>query len=385
MRWQMLLLIGLLVVGCKKAFTPPGVLSGTNKYLVIEGDLNGGTDTTFFKLSRTKKFDTIITINPEAGAQMMIESDANSSFPLAETIPGTYSAVGLNLNVAQKYRVRIKTIDNEEYLSDYVTVKNAPPVDSLGFLPKADGVHIYVNAHDASNATRYYRWEYNEDWEFHTFYESFWDGTAPRAKADYKYFCFAKDVSSAILINSTTNLSNDVIFQAPIAVIPSTSEKIQIRYSILVRQYALTSDAYSFWQNLQRNTDRLGTIFDAQPSENQSNYHSVTNPNEIVIGYLSAGNYTTKRIYINAGQLLPGYAVPNTYGCKVDTGYFYHHPYYYPPDVNLSDPNSGYTSLDGFYIAPLAPFGGPSSITYAATICADCTLRGSLKPPAFWK
>lgn len=377
LKWQKILLIVLLITGCKKAFNPLGVLSETNKYLVIDGVINTGTDSTFIKLSRTKKFDTVIVIDPERNAQVSVESDANTSYPLSEITPGTYSAAPLNLDNAHKYRLRIKTTENKTYVSDFVAVKNSPPVDSVGFIAQNDGVHIYVNSHDATNATRYYRWEYNEDWQFHSFYESFLRGMQPR------YQCFSKDVSNSIVIASSVKLSNDVIYQAPIVTLPSTSEKIETKYSILVKQYALTSDAYDFWTKLQKNTDRLGSIFDAQPSVNQTNYHCLTNPNEVVVGYLSVGSPSTKRIFITADQLLPSYGPLNVNGCKLDTAYYYHAPYYTDPAI--LGPNSGNSAIEGFYVVPLGPFGAPNFYTYSTNICDDCTLRGGLNPPLFWR
>jgi hypothetical protein len=382
-KWLNILLIVLLFVSCKKAFTPPGALSSTSKYLVIEGVINSGNDSTFINLSRTKIFDTVVSIDVERGAQVSVESDANNSYPLMETAPGTYSSAPLNLDNTHKYRLNIKTTDNKNYVSDFVAVKNSPPIDSVGFKAQQDGVHIYVNSHDGANATRYYRWEYSEAWQFHSYYESFWVGISPRMAADYRYQCYTNDVSKSILISSTAKLSEDVVYQAPIATLPSTSEKIETKYTILVKQYALTSDAYSFWQNLQSNTNQLGSIFDAQPTQNQSNYHCLSNPAEIVIGYLSVGNVTTKRIFITANQLLPSYGPLNVYGCSLDTAYYFHDPSYLDPAI--LGPNSGNTTVDGIYASPSPPFGLPNYVTYSKTICDDCTVRGSLNPPPFWQ
>jgi hypothetical protein len=52
-KWPHVLLIVLLLTGCKKAFNSPGALSNTNKYLVIDGIINTGNDSTFIRLSQT--------------------------------------------------------------------------------------------------------------------------------------------------------------------------------------------------------------------------------------------------------------------------------------------------------------------------------------------
>lgn len=378
--WQKLLLIAVLFSACKKPFVPPETLNNTSKYLVIDGVINAGSDSTFIKLSRTKKFENGIVIDHETGAQLTVEGDDNSSYPLVETVTGTYATAGLNLNNSHKYRLRIKTTNGKEYLSDFVVVKNSPPIDSVGFTAKPSQLTIYANTHDAGNNTKYYRWEYTEAWKFHSTYESFWNGTAPRAKEDYVYFCFGKDTSSYITLANTTKLTGDVVYQAPITTIDPSSEKIEIRYSIEVKQYALTSDAYNFWDNLHKNNETNGTIFDAQPSDNQTNYHCLTDPKELVVGYLSVGSVATKRIFIDRGQLLQSYDPQYTYanGCQIDTAYYAKNQY-----GIFATPT--FVAIDGLYFPPTPPFGAPSAVTYSTKDCADCTARGVTQQPSFWK
>jgi hypothetical protein len=377
-KWPHVLLIVLLFTGCKKAFNPPGALSDTNKYLVIDGIINTGNDSTFIRLSRTKKFDTVIVIDKEMGAQVNVESDANNTYPLSEINPGTYSAAPLNLDNSHKYRLRIKTTDGKEYVSDFVQVKNAPTIDSVGFVAKPSTVQIYVNTHDPTNNTRYYRWEYSEAWRFHATYQSFWIGPSRRDSSEFIYYCYSKDTSSYITLSSSAQLAQDVIYQAPITTIPSSSEKIEIRYSIFVKQYALTSDAYNFWNNLHKNGESNGTIFDAQPSDNQTNYHCVTNPGEIVIGYLSVGSTTTKRIFINRDQFPASYNPAYSRACSIDTAYEDKGEY-------TIFNNSFVTAINGVFFPPPLPFGAPNAVTYSSSDCADCTTRGVKTPPPFWK
>ncbi|MDO3626770.1 DUF4249 family protein [Mucilaginibacter sp. BT774] len=78
-------------------------------------------------------------------------------------------------------------------------------------------------------------------------------------------------------------------YQNPILSIASSAEKLSVEYSILVKQYALSADAYKFYANLKKNTEQLGSIFDAQPSAIRGNIHFVTTPAEPVIGYLCIG------------------------------------------------------------------------------------------------
>jgi hypothetical protein len=383
-----ILFIVLIALSCRKPFTP-AIASDSNHYLVIEGVVNTN-DSTFIRISRTQKIDTIHTISPEANAVVTVESDANNTYTLNQKVAGIYAAASLNLDPAHKYRLRVKTTGNKEYVSDFVPVKNSPAIDSIGFIAGATGVQIYANTHDSKNATQYYRWEYNETWQFHSMYVSAYksngvDSLFARKVSEQVYNCFGNDVSSTIVIASTARLIKDIIYQAPITVVPSTSEKIETKYSILVKQYALTSDAYTFWLNLQNNTEKLGSIFDVLPSDNLSNYHCVNNPNELVVGYLSVGGTSTKRIFISAAQLPKTYSPVYPEVCEIDTA-FQNPPHGGTlPISGLIPANSPYTPVFGLYLKPPNINGTPTAYTYSTILCVDCTIRGNVAPPPFWK
>jgi len=386
-RWAGLACIALIYFACKKPFFPSINGTDNNRFLVIEGFISGN-DSTFIKLSRTKKVDTLKTVFPEAGAQVTVESDDNATFPLTEIRTGTYAAPALPIDVSHKYRLRVKTADNKEYLSDLVTVKNAPPIDSVGFKPLPAGVQVYVNAHDDAGATKYYRWEYDETWQFHSFYNSTVSKTGERRASEQIYHCYGNDHSGNVVIASTVKLGHDILYQAPITIVPANSEKIETKYSILVKQYALTPDAYIFWETLQRNTEHLGSIFDVLPSEVGSNFHCVSNPNELVIGYLSVGNASYKRIFISADQLLASYSPTYPCPCKLDTAFnnpSNGHETATTQDYSSHYNDNTYTPVKELYLHPPTPFGKPDAISYSITLCVDCTVRGTTAPPPFWK
>jgi len=389
---KMILLVTAIFAGCKKPYNPPAV-SVTNNYLVVEGVINSGSDSTVIKLSRTVNLASAVTVNPVLHAALTVESDQNNSYALSETTHGNYVSAGLNLDNTRKYRLRIKTPDNRQYVSDFVPVKVTPPIDSIGFnITSIDGagIQIYANTHDPNNTTHYYRWDYDETWRFHSLYTSYYYSIGVpvpvtyfplRTAAQRVDSCFGNDVASNIVLGSSAKLTQDVINQAPIISIASTSEKIETKYSILVRQYALTNDAYIFWQNLKTNTEKLGSIFDAQPSQINGNIHNTNNATEPVIGYISVSTVQTKRIFITRAQLPASWETVYPYTCGIDSNYF-SNPRSGGNDVLLSllrIPNSN---------IPLYPmFKGNSVIGFlsAPIDCADCTIRGTTQQPGFWK
>jgi hypothetical protein len=391
---------------CKKPYYPP-ISSTTGNYLVVEGVINSGADSTIIKLSRTVKLTTNNAVNPELNATLVVQGDQNTSYPLTETGNGNYVCAGLNLDNAHKYRLSIVTADGKQYLSDYQTALNSPPIDSVSYDTKGalttPGLNIYVNTHDVTNKAIYYRWDYQETWIIHAPFLSAFksDGYTVRGRDlanDNISVCWQSDTSSVIILGSSAKLTTNVISNSPITSIISTDEKLGFEYSIIVRQYALTADAYNFYTNLKKNTEQLGSIFDAEPSQINGNIHCVTNPAEPVVGYLSIGATTSQRIFISS-RFLPSWSTDfDKHGCQLATD---------PNDplkpccyfaiandagfvVNQVDLYINYdVGMDPNPFIPIGSIGRPGSPPegYTATIpeCTDCRIRGTNKQPAFWK
>jgi hypothetical protein len=390
-----ILLVIVTMVGCKKPYDPPAI-TASNSYLVVEGVINSGADSTFIKLSKTVNLSSKVVTNPVVNATVTVEGDQNTTYPLTAAASGTYVSAGLNLDNAHKYRLRIKTADNKEYLSDFVPVLNSPPIDSIGYTLQTNGLNIYSNAHDPTNNVKYFRFDYTETWLFHPAFDSYFKSNGDTVLArdlinDNIYQCWQSDTSSNIVLASTAKLAQDVLLNNPITDISSTSEKLEARYSIMVRQYALTPDAFTFWQNLKKNTEQLGSIFDAQPTEISGNIHSLTNPAEPVIGYLSVGAVASKRIFID-NRVLPAWKPVTPYDMCTDTALLY--KYYEGIQkvlVNQVDLQINYNT-PGYHFDVLIPInsivnnqGIILGFTAAERACVDCTLRGTNKQPIFWK
>jgi hypothetical protein len=368
-------LLQLSTISCKKAYSPPAT-NINYKYLVVNGTiLNSPDSPTVITVSRTVQLtDSTTASSPEPGATVSIQGKNGEAYPLRETTGGRYISTPLILNYTEQYQLKITTSNGSRYASDFVPVLKTPAIDSVTW-QQENGVGLYVSTSDPSNNIKYYRWDYLETYQ----YQSKFDRTIAEKNGliyfvdstNQTYNCWRNDNANNILIASTAALNNSVVVGAPLTTILQNSVKLAVRYSILVKQYAITADAFQYLDVLKKNTETLGSIFDAQPTQLSGNVHCITNPQEIVIGYVMASSAEQQRIFISQTQLSRWNYVYDGPSCDEvvitqNTGNFL--------SYNYAD-----TSFAPYY------FISPNLLDLAKKPCVDCTTKGgSTVKPAFW-
>ena len=380
----LLFLASTLLCTCKDKYVPSVIQSNLN-YLVVDGLLINGADSTIIRLSRTSLLDENVAKAGEENAQMTVEdAEGNTLYNFVQlNKKGQYAVPGMNLDITKKYRLRINTTDGNQYVSDDVTIKDTPPIDSISWQQKPDGVTIYANTHDPLATTTWYRWDYTETWDlFTTFFSvvkydptgiTFYDQFPPRKQDEYIYHCWKTFNSNQILAASTANLSADRVNLFPLRFIPQNAIELNNAYSILVKQYALTKEAYEYFLNIKRISEQTGSIFDAQPSELESNLHCINNPAQRVIGYLTGGSVQQQRIFIRNEQVRPWKYLP------------------YCPDKRkiplIEDSIKYFFGGPSPLLTPIEDVYDPffSGVNGGLPACTDCTSTGGINvKPDYW-
>ncbi|AHM61504.1 hypothetical protein D770_16250 [Flammeovirgaceae bacterium 311] len=370
------LLAACYFTGCVRPYEPPILAEGDN-YLVVEGYLAGGSPTTIL-LSRTSSLSSTEAILPETDAGVTIESQGGATYNLQETAPGAYTSQHLDLDPLDHYRLSVKTKAGKNYLSEFVPFKSTPSIDNISWVQKENfDVDVMLSTQDPENSTRYYQWEFDETWLWLAPHSPIYDYAngklfAKKDLTDVK--CWAHKKDNETVLGSSVKYSSDIISNQLITTIPRNSWKISFRYSILVKQRALTKEAYEYHQQIKKNAEGLGSLFDPQPVELAGNIFSVDDPNEPVIGFFSAGTVQEKRIFIDNTDLTNW---EYQWDCDLqivplDSIVYYFSiksliPVYYD---SCKDPNVPCTEQ---------AYGVPSRE------CTDCSLKANPVEPDFWE
>ena len=359
---------------CKRAFEPPAIRNAEN-YLVVDGLINLRPGAlSVINLNRTRRLsDTTAVGIPELNAQVRLLDAAGRSFPLQDTgHRGIYTTQPLTLDLSQTYGIDVTTADGRKYRSDLVPCKPSPAIDSLSWSQPHDLI-FSVTTHDDAAKTHFYRWDYIETWQHDAELQTPWGVKNGRIFATdsttQRSHCWTVLASTDVILDNTTALSRDLVDKYPVHTIPYGDARMNIKYRIHIRQYALTADAYGYWSQIQKTSQGLGTLFDLQPSQLTGNIHCLTNPAEPVIGFVSATTISEDSLFLYNTDLTywahnsPGFGC-DTLGIPADPLDFANYTY---PDTNWAP----------YY------FNGPTELILGSRICLDCTELGgtTIQPP----
>jgi hypothetical protein len=380
-------LVGLALLclsGCIESYLPD-VINAPPSYLVVDGFINGN-GVTRIKLSRTTSIATTTTPPAEKGANLFIVDNTGQRHALIEKAGGSYQSDSLLLSANRQYQLRITTATNTTYQSDSTPLKVTPPIDDLNFATDGTQVQVQLSTHDATGQSRYYRWSFVETWLFHAAFESMlkYDRQTKKiiARDTSLYTCWRTERPSIIRQASSAQLSQDALVNAVALPLSGRTERLQIRYSVLVSQYAETAEEFAYFELLRKNTEAVGTVNDPLPIQLTGNIHRVDNAEEPVLGFVGAHTTQMRRLFIDRNDL------PSQTTAQFDSPYtncilgyeflcdFYIGCINYPYTRFFQQPNA--IPID--YIV-----SGPAGYTGASPECADCRTRGTLIKPSFWR
>jgi hypothetical protein len=343
--------------------------------LTISGSVYTGLD--------TLKFD------PITGAIVDITDDKGNNFPLYYVEKGWYETIdkclyGIPGNI---YTLHITTEDRSQYESSPQLMLDVPSIDSVFYkevqqthiegenVSMENWLNILLNTHAMSDGIQYLKWEFEETWEFEmpsyiVVNHGGGEGAIPPSIEtvnidDERRHCWVTERSKNILVESTIGKQDNKISHFLLQSIGPEGDKLNIRYSMLVKQYSINKELYDYFKILKEVNEATGGIYSKIPGKVTGNI-TCLNSGEKALGYFFVSSVSSKLIFIdhNDTKLERGSGYPN---CGWTTA---------PPPPGIVFPVYGtYIDKDGYTM----------EVYSDKNYCTDCRVRGTKVKPDYWQ
>jgi len=186
-----------------------------------------------------------------------------------------------------------------------------PPIDSVYYIleevPTNDpeininGLQYYIDLEADGYECRNFKWEIVQTYEYHAAQPKKYYYNGSLNKIDPPDFsnvvCWRTVSISSIFTLTTKNLSRNAFRKYPFHFVDGLNPRLGILYSILVNQFALSDEAYDYWEKVRINSNDLGGLYEKQPFAIKGNLANLTNPEKGVLGYFYAASVSSKRYF----------------------------------------------------------------------------------------
>ena len=350
---------------CKIPFEPE-FLGDISEILVIDGDIVvGGMSKIYISTAIPVNSDMFGMLYNITKADVSIEDDIGNTYrsdiiyghDVMYEFQSYYEVDTRHFLESDKYRLVVR-YENNEYATDFLPVIKTPEIKDINFSvsPDKDCIYFQVSTEGVDDQSKYYKWRYEEDWEFSAPFQ-YNDGSDAGS-------CWGKDGSTDIIIATSKDLDHNIIREHRVNKILKNEKKISKLYRIRLYQTAISGPEYRYLYNVRKNSNEIGGIFGPQPSEMSGNVKCINDSSIDVLGFISCSTVTTMTKYFEASEIG---IYEETMPCKPIVGNF---PNYSNTDMEAA----GYRIFDQ----------GPDGTVWISVECVDCSYYGSRNRPIDW-
>ncbi len=386
------LLAGSFFSGCTEPFSPD-LLPLTESNLVVDATLTNESKNHEVLLSRSSQEQGELQI--EKNATVRVLDDTQQTFTFNETAPGKYiSDLPFKADTNKTYRLQIITADGKSYTSQAESLPQTSQIENVAAKKTLtenanEGVLITVDSFDPTGNSTYYRYEYEETYKIIApkwgpdqlvvlSEENQSVGIVGRDPEKEEQTCYATDKSISLILTKTSGAGEDRVTDFEVRFLSKGNFIISHRYSILVKQYVLSQQAYTFYEKLQEFSGSESLFSQSQPGFINGNIFPDDDSIERVVGIFEVSSVSEKRAFFNYVDLFPDEDLPPFIDeCKPAIFQVEGDPSVYDfvksnsvsYTNNITDLNTG--DLVAYIVAP--------------RVCGDCTVLGSAVVPEFWE
>ena len=354
--------------------------------LVIEGTITNQLGSQEILLSRTYPLEENGPAK-ESNADVRVVSGSNV-YQFTEVEPGKYMSVQPFQAVpGEQYTLEITTINGEEYSSTPEELPESSEISSL-YAEKTTfegetGVAILVDVTGPEATSGYYKYDYSETYKIISPFKFHLDARVingefveiPKTKEET--ICYVTEASQEVFLANTNIQGGSDLDAYLIKFMEFSNFRTAHRYSILVRQFSISEEAFSYYETLKDFSDSESLFTQNQLGLINGNVFSVDDPDEPVVGMFNVAGISSERIFFDFEDLYGDldFGIDEHVKCKV----------LYPPTATVEDREAIGGLLDNGSWKYLGFDMSGDGYRFIKAGCVDCTLFGSNIAPDFWE
>jgi len=301
-------------------------------------------------------------------------------FPWPASMP-SYSYYFLDTNFTlqegESYRIYIETTDGYIFESQYEKYLTSPPVEEITYNydtwetdetgESTDGYRFYLSSRSEEEDPLYLRWSLDATYCYRVpFIASYyWTGeTRIDSTNQGLRVCYMDEYIDGIFIGTSEGMAINRVADAPLHGVSRYGDRLQVKYSLHVKQIRISSSAYRFWNDLKSLLYETGGLYETIPFRLTGNISCVSHEDISVAGLFEVAGVSETRIFVPC----PGEFRIVTDRCVPDT-------------LGFSDFLRGHLPAGTWIMEE-----EPGLYITAPVTCFDCTAKGGYtQEPPFWE
>ncbi|MEA1887413.1 MAG: DUF4249 family protein [Bacteroidota bacterium] len=302
-------------------------------------------------------------------------TEQHSSWPFS--MSGYYyylTGTDFTLREGESYMLYIETQDGYIFESQYEKYLPSPPVEEITYNYETwetdetgeatDGYRFYISSSSEGEDPLYLRWSLDATYSYMVPYIAsyYWINSAlVDSTNDGLRLCYMDENIKGIFTGTSEGMAVNRVANAPLHGVSRFGDRLQIKYSLHVKQIRIPSSTYRFWNELKSLLYETGGLYETVPFRLRGNISCVSHDNISVTGLFEVAGVSETRVFVPR----PGEFRVVTHRYVSDT-------------IAIFEWNQ--------LPAEAWIMGEPPDLVTADVECFDCTAKGGYtKTPAFWE
>lgn len=297
----------------------PQVESAPERVLTVDGEIIAGGVTTvrlgtlmplWNNGSSGIKADSYDYVSPAYNASVWVEDETGTTYTgTASSFGDTFSIPMITAPADRKYRLCVNSL-GASYVSDWIEILPPPEIREIAFSADPSSVNVLVTLDGGPESTGYALLSYSETWEFHADYWSEYvvdpeTWTISHRMGDYPfYWCWKSYTNPKPVPVDFTNLEGNGLTGYPLLSFARSDNRLHRRYSVEVTARTISAETYKYLTNLENITNNTDDLFSPNPGELDGNLRCESDPDRMVLGYVTAAAASSKRVFTNSSYYI---------------------------------------------------------------------------------